>query len=138
MKKQAGSTTVEFALSMLGFIMIILGIFEVSRLAFFWNTANEATRSGARYAVVCADPSSNTRILAAMQGIMPQVQTINVAWEPAGCDQKSCEGVTVSITGMSFRFMAPLPQYLTDPVIMMPGFSTYLPREMMQYNPLIC
>lgn len=138
MKQQAGSTTVEFALAMLGFVLLVLGTLDVARLLFTWNTANEATRAGARYAVVCADPASSARILANMRGIMPQVQTIDVVWQPAGCDQSSCEGVTVTITGLSFQWVAPLPQFLTQPVTMMPGFSTYLPREMMTYNPLIC
>lgn len=138
MKKQDGSTTVEFALAMLAFLTIILGILDFGRLLYTWGAANEATREGARYAVVCADPSSSTRILDRMQSILPQVQTIDVVWEPAGCDQSKCEGVTVSITGVNFQWIAPMPGMLSQPLVLMPGFSTYLPREMMSYNPLIC
>jgi hypothetical protein len=46
--------------------------------------------------------------------------------------------VTVSVTGLQFKWVSPLPRSLAQKVINMPGFSTYLPREMMRYDPLIC
>ena len=136
--KQSGATTVEFALVFLLFLMFVLTILDFARLLYTWNAANETTRAGARYAVVCADPSSKARILATMQGLMPQISDINVVWEPANCDATKCEAVTVSITGLKFQWIAPIPGQLAQPLVMLPGFSTYLPREMMSYNPLIC
>jgi Flp pilus assembly protein TadG len=131
---------VEFALVMLMFLMIVFGIMDFSRLLYTWNTANEVAREGARYAVVCADPSSNTRVLAKMQALMPDITAANIAvvWEPAGCSAATCEAVTVSLTGVRFKWISPLPGTVGQPAWALPDFSTYLTREMMTYNPLIC
>jgi Flp pilus assembly protein TadG len=136
--RQRGSTTVEFAMVFLLFLMFLLGVLDFSRMLYTWQSTNAATRIGARYAVVCAAPGDNSRILARMQQVMPDVTTINVVWEPAGCTTGTCEAVTVSVTGLSFRWISPIPNALAKPLVLMPGFSTYLPREMMTYNPLIC
>lgn len=136
--RQRGSTSVEFALVLLLLLGFLLGMLDFARLLYTWNAANETARAGARYAVVCADPANKARILATMQGLMPQISDIDVAWRPANCDATSCESVTVSITGLQFRWIAPIPSLLANPLVMLPGFSTYLPREMMTYNPLIC
>jgi Flp pilus assembly protein TadG len=136
--RQRGSTTVEFAMVFLLFLMFLLGVLDFSRLAYSWQGTNAATRIGARYAVVCAAPGDNSRILARMQQVMPDVATINVAWEPAGCNASTCEAVTVSVTGMNFKWISPIPHALAMPLVLMPGFSTYLPREMMFYDSRIC
>lgn len=138
--RERGATTVEFALVFLMFLMFMLGILDFSRMLYTWQGANEATRAGARYAVVCAAPGDDSRILAKMQAVMPQIASINVAWEPASCttNTSTCEAVTVSVTGMSFRWISPIPDSLARPIVMMPGFSTYLPREMMTYDSRIC
>jgi Flp pilus assembly protein TadG len=138
--RQTGTTTVEFALVMLMFLMVVFGIMDFSRLLYTWNTANETAREGARYAVVCADPGSNARVMARMQALMPEItaSNITVAWEPAGCNAATCEAVRVSLTGLSFQWVSPLPGTVGQPAWTLPGFSTYLTREMMTYNPLIC
>lgn len=138
--RQAGATIVEFSLVLLIFMTFLLGLLDFSRLLYTWNAANEATREGARYAVVCADPSSKTHIVARMQGLMPQITSanVNVAWSPAGCDSTSCQGVTVSLSGLNFQWIMPIAGALAKPVIALPGFSTYLPRELMSYNASIC
>lgn len=136
--RERGATTVEFALGFLLFLMFLLGVLDFSRMLYTWQGTNEATRAGARYAVVCASPGDNSRILAKMQAVMPQIASINVVWEPAPCDTSSCEAVTVSVTGMSFKWIAPIPNSLAQPIALMPGFSTYLPREMMTYDSRIC
>jgi Flp pilus assembly protein TadG len=136
--KQCGSTTVEFAMVFLLFLMFLLGVLDFSRMLYSWQGTNAATRIGARYAVVCAAPGDNSRILARMKQVMPEVTSINVVWEPAPCDASSCQAVTVSVTGMNFKWISPIPNALAKPLVLMPGFSTYLPREMMTYNPLIC
>lgn len=134
--RQQGATTVEFALVLLFFLMFVFGLLDFARLVYIWNAANEATRAGARYAVVCADPSSNVHIVARMQALMPQIATanVNVVWSPAGCDATSCEDVTVSLTGLKFQWIAPIFGAAAPAGIQMPGFSTYLPREMMSYS----
>jgi Flp pilus assembly protein TadG len=136
--RQSGATIVEFSFVMIIFLAFLLGILDFSRLLYTWSVTNEATRAGARYAVVCATPADDSRILTAMQQRVPQITSVNVAWEPASCDATSCEGVTVSVTGLQFKWVSPLPGALAQKLINLPGFSTYLPREMMRYDPLIC
>lgn len=133
-----GSASVEYALVLIPFLMFLLGVLDFARLLYTWNMANEATRAGARYAVVCADPTNSDRIMTAMQQRLPAIASINVQWQPAGCNPATCEGVTVAVTDMQFTWIAPLPGTLARTVVMMPGFTTYLPREMMRYDPLIC
>ena len=51
--RQAGAAAVEFALVASLLFTLLFGIMEMSRVLFYWNTATEATRLGARLAVVC-------------------------------------------------------------------------------------
>lgn len=140
--KQDGAVIVEFTLVLLLFLMFLFGIMDFSRLLYTWQMANEATREGARYAVACADQTgeARARVVARMQALLPQLDDskINVVWQPAGCDSKNCEAVTVSINNMQFNWISPIVGASTAPLIPMPSFSTYLQREMMSYNSLIC
>lgn len=137
-RKQQGATIIEFALVLPLFLTFLLGILEFSRLLYTWNAANEATREGARYAVVCADPTSDKLILERMQTLMPEVTKISVVWEPAGCGAKNCEAVTVSLVDLKYDWITPIAGVVTRPSLLMPGFSTYLPREMMSYDKKVC
>jgi Flp pilus assembly protein TadG len=136
--RQRGSTIVEFSFVLIIFLTFLLGVLDFSRMLYTWNVTNEATRAGARYAVVCATPADSSRILTAMQQRVPQIASINVVWEPAGCDATSCEGVNVSVTNLQFKWVSPLPGVLAQKIINLPGFTTYLPREMMRYDDKIC
>lgn len=136
--RQCGATIVEFSFVLVIFLVFLLGVLDFSRLLYTWSVTNEATRAGARYAVVCADPSDSSRILSAMQQRVPQITNINVVWDPSPCDATRCEGVTVSVTGLQFKWVTPLPRSFAQKIINLPTFSTYLPREMMRYDSLIC
>lgn len=141
MKRQmTGATTVEFALGLLVFLMLVLGIVDFARMLFTWSAANEATRAGARYAVVCDDTAQQALVLARMQALLPQITTVSVAWTPAGCTASTCEGVTVGITGLNYQWISPIVG-AAAPLIPMPSFSTFLPREVMRkdpHSPTIC
>ncbi len=109
-------------------------------MLFTWNAATEATRLGARYAVVCADSANEAQVLEKMRKMVPEMGAATLAWEPAACDAATCAGVTVSITGLNYRWISPITGVLM-PVRALPSFSTYLPREMMRQDPnnaLIC
>lgn len=134
--RQGGATIVEFSLALLTFLMFTLGLLDFARLLHTWGAASEVTRLGARFAVACADTGNRDLVLARMQGLLPQVNAIDLAWAPAGCTAATCESVTVSITGLRFNWIAPVPASIGDRIIAMPGFSTYLPREMMRQDPL--
>jgi len=129
----SGATTVEFALGLFVFLMLVLGIVDFGRMLFTWSAAAEATRAGARYAVVCDDTGQQALVLARMQALLPQISAVAVAWAPAGCTAATCQGVTVSITGLNYQWISPIAG-ATAPLIPMPGFSTYLPREVMRQD----
>lgn len=50
---QQGAEMVEFAFVAIFFFILLFGVFEFARLLYTWNVLNEATRRGARMAVVC-------------------------------------------------------------------------------------
>jgi Flp pilus assembly protein TadG len=132
--RQLGSTAIEFALVLFLFFTFMLGITDFSRMLYSWNAANEATRAGARYAVVCDNTADAAQVLTKMQALMPQVQSINLAWDPAGCDAGSCVGVNVTITNLNYQWISPIAGLARLAPIAMPSFSTYLTRESMRQD----
>jgi len=134
-RSQRGATAVEFALVFIIFMAFSLVILDVARMLFTWNAANEAARAGARYAVVCDNTGNDALVLAKMQALLPQVQTIDVGWDPAGCNPTSCIGARVSITGLTYNFMSPMAGLANIGVIPMPSFATYMTREDMRQDP---
>lgn len=129
-----GATTVEFALVLIIFLTFLLGITDFSRMLFTWSAANEATRAGARFAVVCDNTGNAAQVLAKMQALLPQIQTINLAWTPLGCTPATCQGVTVTITDLNYQWISPIAGLAQLRPIQMPTFSTYLPREVMRQD----
>ncbi|MDT4879376.1 hypothetical protein FQZ97_1150470 [compost metagenome] len=115
---------------------MLIGIVEFSRVLFYWNTAGEATRLGARVAAVC-DYKANG-IYSQMKQLLPILSTdnIQVTYEPSfptKCDpdaataRSTCESVTVRIVGLKVDTVIPIvPVSVT-----MPPFTTTLPRESM-------
>jgi Flp pilus assembly protein TadG len=137
---QRGATTIELAFVLVLLFMFLLGVLDFSRMLFTWNAATEAARLGARYAVVCANTGGQALVLDKMRKMVPEIGGATLAWEPAGCDAASCQGVTVTITGLDFRWLSPVAG-LVMPARTLPAFSTHLPREMMGQDPnnaLIC
>lgn len=139
--RQSGATTVEFALALLLFLTFLLGITDFSRMLFTWSAASEATRAGARFAVVCDDTTKRPQVLAKMQAMLPQISNIETRWIPNGCTAATCEGVTVTITEMNYQWISPIAGLAAQAPIVTQGiqnfhrFSTYLPRERMRQDP---
>ena len=134
---QRGATLIEFALGLLIFLMFLLGVVDFSRLLYTWTAANEATRAGARYAVVCDDLNQKTSVLKYMKNRLPQITDVNVDW--GSCTTATCQSVTVSIPpkSLNFQWIAPIVGAAARTVIEMPGFSTTLPREIMRQDPQV-
>lgn len=141
MKKQGGATAVEFALVLIIFLTFFLGILDFSRMLWTWNAANEATRWGARVAVVCdktSGTSGHPTVLSKMQKFLPQLSTANVQvdwYDLAGnlsttCTVADCGAVNVRIVGLDYQWLSPIG-FSNLAAIPMPGFATYLPREIM-------
>ncbi len=135
---QQGATAVEFALVLLLLLMVLLGVTDFARMLFTWSAAREAAWVGARYAAVCMDTAtSSTTVLSRMQGYLPQIQStsLNVSWEPVGCTSANCERVRVTISGMQFQWLSPIPGALPLAAIDIPATSAALPRERMRQDP---
>lgn len=122
----AGAAAVEFAIVAAVFFMLLVGTMEMGRVLFYWNTATELTRMGARMAVVCdpGDPDIADRI-ASFYPLIP-AGMVEVAYSPAGCTVANCSEVTVSVAeGVPIATYIPfVPLSLS-----LPEFRTTLPRE---------
>lgn len=135
-KRECGAAVVEFALvaTFGGFFILLLGIFELGRVLYLMNSANEATALGARVAIVCG--LDDDRILQRMQEVMPMLTSSNVriSYVPNGCSSSGASGTSicrfasVSIApGLKITMMVPfLPAEIQLPV-----FTTMLTREAM-------
>lgn len=129
--KQRGAAAVEFALVAMIFFMLLLGIIEMGRVLFTWNSAVEATRYGARVAAVC--DMNDTAVVGRMQRIMPHIVAgnVNVTYLPSGCNKSNCQWVRVAITGFQITPHIPVLGE-TLGVLSLPPFSTTLPRESLE------
>lgn len=126
--RQRGVAAVEFALVAALFFTLLIGIMEMGRVLFYWNSAAEATRLGARIAVVCDLDDANIKTrMQTMLSILP-ANNIKIDYQPSGCDVNTCDSVTVSILPSVpiATFIPYVPLSLT-----LPPFSTTLPRESM-------
>ncbi|WP_269504981.1 TadE/TadG family type IV pilus assembly protein [Burkholderia sp. IMCC1007] len=122
---QRGATIVEFALIASMLIMLLIGVFEFGRVLFYWNTASEALRLGARTAIVCDVNAAG--VVKRVKSLLPILanSNVSVSYSPTGCDVSSCSFVTVSVTNVNVRTMIPIANF----AIKMPPFTTTLPRE---------
>ncbi|SFM22704.1 TadE/TadG family type IV pilus assembly protein [Nitrosomonas communis] len=124
---QRGVAAVEFALIASILFTVLIGAMEMSRVLFYWNSATEATRLGARLAVVCnQDAAAIKTKMQAMLGVLGS-SNITVDYLPSGCDSNTCTSITVGITGLTVSTVIPFVPLN----ISMPSFSTTLPRESM-------
>ncbi len=133
-RAQAGAAIVEFALVAMIFITLLIGIMEFGRWLFTLNAANEATRLGARLAVVCSisDAADIKTRMQQMAGGIP-VSKMVIDYAPSGCDASNCKTVTVwlgSLDHVERATFSPLIPLMggTYPI---PEFATSLPRELM-------
>ncbi|CAN0626902.1 TadE family protein [Burkholderia multivorans] len=132
-RAERGATAVEFALIASIFCTLLIGICEFGRVLFYWNTASEAMRLGARTATVCDVGASvvKTRITS----LLPVLASSNVSlsYLPSGCDadpataRSTCTFVTVKVTNVTITTLIPFVKV----AVTMPPFTTTLPRESM-------
>jgi Flp pilus assembly protein TadG len=135
-RSQSGATVLEFAIVAALFFSLLLGIMDLGRILFTWNAAAEATRLGARIAVVC-DKLTPNQVRDRMKKILPQLTDANIAinyFNPPGivnnaCTKDTCKAVEVSVTGVTFDAISP---FLPFDVIGVHDFRTYLLRESME------
>jgi hypothetical protein len=99
-KRQAGTTSVEFAIVGMVMMVCLLGVIEVSRLLFVINALGESTRRGARLAAVCPvdDPAiaqmavfnstggTNSPVVNGLSTANVQLEYLDVAGAPITVD----------------------------------------------------
>ncbi|MGR3911238.1 TadE/TadG family type IV pilus assembly protein [Burkholderia sp. SR8] len=124
-RAQRGATIVEFALVASILVMLLIGILELGRVLFYWNTASEALRLGARTAIVCDVNAAG--VVKRVRSLLPILANANVSvtYTPSGCDVSSCSFVTLSVTNVTVKTMIPI----ANATLTMPPFTTTLPRE---------
>ena len=130
--RQQGVAAVEFALIASLLFTVLFGVIEMGRLLWTWNAAVEATRYGARLAVVCDlnDSGIKTKMITRLPSLANGNITITYLNPPAAnntCTSLDCKAVKVALSGYTHTAMIPLvPLSLT-----MPAFATTLRKEFM-------
>lgn len=122
----------EFALVTGLCIVLLLAGIEVGRLLFAWNAAVEATRLGARLAVVCGSDAPS--IAERMQRILPTLDAGRIVIENLGptgiadgCSPEDCRAVRVALQGTVHATWVPgMAQ-----AVPMPPMQTTLRKEFM-------
>ena len=141
LKREEGQTLVEFAFVAMLFLLLLFGIIEFSRALWTWNTIVQATRAGARYAVVEAPTADDAQVKkfvayhdpsgASSQPVVPGFNETNVSVQylmndgSVSTNKSLADVVQISVNGYQFNFLVPL--FGTG--ITLPGFSTTLPLE---------
>jgi Flp pilus assembly protein TadG len=123
---------VEFALVCGLLCVLLIGAVELGRMAWMWNAAVEATRHGARLAVVCdiGDARIAQRMAGRLPGLRPDQVRIDylATGQPANaCGRADCEAVRVAIVDVEHQTFVPL----LARTIGLPPMSTTLRREAM-------
>lgn len=131
---QRGAAAVEFALvTGLACVLLLAGV-ELGRLLWTWNAAVDATRHGARLAVVCdRGAEAVTRaMLARVPGL--RAAQVRVTWldadgQDSACTAGDCHAVRVELSGVVHQAFLPVPGLQS---LAMPPFETTLRREAMR------
>lgn len=147
-KNQQGVYTVEFAIVGGLVLLLIFGIFEISRAFWVKSILTEATRRGARIAVVCPINHSAIKNLAVLDdasgdGVSPflnNFSTVNISVEylddsgNTTANYPDIDFVRVSINNYQHRLLIPfIPADVAT--LQMPPLSTTLPAESLGYIP---
>ncbi len=129
--RQRGMAAVEFALVVSVLTLLLFGAIEIARVMWVWNAAGDATRLGARLAVVC--DLDATAIKARMAQHLTNLDAearITITYSPSGCSAQAapyCEAVTVALAGSTLDTALPFASFTPT----LPPFTTTLTRESM-------
>jgi Flp pilus assembly protein TadG len=121
-----GAAAVEFAIVSLIFFILLLGAVEMGRLLWTLNAAVEATRLGARLAVVCPTTSADairTRMRERLGALGAPGGVIHI--DTFDCGTGVCQSMRVSLERFEHRTIIPLVGF----TISLPPFTTTLRKE---------
>lgn len=144
-KQQSGAETLEFMVVFGLFMMLIITVFDFGRALFVWNALTEATRRGARMAIVCPNNAASQAIVRnvavfdtfngalgsspVVKDLTPAAITINYFDDTGAVDNNpnTIAFAQVSISNAyQFQFIIP---YLNSLPFTAPPFSTTLYSE---------
>lgn len=131
-RRQQGLAAVEFAVVGATAMIVLFGCIEVGRMLFVWNAAAEATRRGARVAVVSTDAAAAKAAVLVYSGQLNNLAADNIAvsyYDATGTTvpPAAAQFVTVSIQNYTHTLLIPgIPLTLA-----VPDFATTLPAESM-------
>lgn len=117
-ERDYGQTLVEFGLILPIFFLILIGIFDVGRAIYAYNTVSNATRQALREAIVHQD-AAEVRAVAIRAGVALGLTDADVVLAPCAELETGCVyGVTVTY---DYEPATPLIGQLFDPVISASG-----------------
>lgn len=129
--RQNGAVAVEFALVSILFVTLLMSIIGFGYWMFTLEMVADATRAGARIAVVCDmyDP----HIKAAIRSRVPQLSLnqIELNYLPPGCTKATCQSVQVRLSGSGLSYASWIP-FLSAFQLPPFAFTTSLPRESLE------
>jgi Flp pilus assembly protein TadG len=131
---QSGLAIVELAVVLTTALVILFGCIEVGRYFFVMNTVAEATRRGARVAVVTADAASAKNAAAAYAAYLNNfsASNVNVVYytETGGTPTGTADTALVSVSISGYQHDVLIP-FLSITPVQVPAFTTTLPVESM-------
>ena len=84
-QRQRGQGLVEFALTIPVLLLVILAVFDIGRAVFIYNTMTNATREGARLAIVNqTEASIDQRVIEQAGGVDTDVNKVDITYRNAG------------------------------------------------------
>ncbi|HVK53561.1 MAG TPA: TadE family protein [Burkholderiales bacterium] len=102
---QHGAAIIEVALTMMVFLVVSLGIMELGRIMYLWNTVQEVTRRAAREAVV---RDFTSQVGAIQREAIFRSGSTGAAYLPAGLEISNTN-IQISYLNASLSEASPLP-----------------------------
>jgi len=105
---QRGAAAAEYAVTLIYWVALTFAAIEMGRVMYMITATFEATRIGARYAVVCS--LTEAEVKTRMTDFLPILQNANISVNYAGgvCTTTNCESTDVRIDNVPFNTIIPL------------------------------
>ncbi len=113
-RNERGQSMVEFALILIPFLLIVIGLFDVGRAIYGYNTVANAAREGARVAIVNQTEAA-VDAAAVESAVALKLTAADVQFVDCAVREKFCQ-VTVTVT-WDYGAITPLIGDLFNPTI---------------------